>query len=119
MLGLSKELAAELDKSDTMTEESIKIGLRKVMEDRLKKALYMLRPFSNLLEKEGFQGLAKRLDERKTRWVTDYYEGDPYKFRSEYVWGVTLALRDGCTISEKVGGRPRINSKGKGDGRHH
>jgi len=108
MLGYSGELAKELEISETITEESVKMAIRKLMESRLENALSILQPFIGLLEREGFQGAAKRLDEKRPRWVTDYYEGDPYKFRKEYVWGVTLALRDGCTIAEKAGADPEL-----------
>lgn len=26
-----------------------------------------------------------------------------YRFRNEYVWATTLALRDGCAVAEKIG----------------
>lgn len=117
ILGFSRELAKELEKSETVTEESVKMAIRKSMERRLENVLFILQPFIDLLKNEGFQGAAKRLDEmkrkEKRRWVVDYYEGDPYKFRKEYVWGVTLALRDGCTISEKAGADPELIKKAR------
>jgi hypothetical protein len=57
--------------------------------------LTQLQPFVDALEKEEYQKIVNKLEDKKPMWVSDYSSGDPYKFREEYVWAVTLALREG------------------------
>jgi hypothetical protein len=61
--------------------------------------------FEDLLEKMGYDGLLAHFKDHipsEERYVGNYPPFD-YRFRNEYLWATTLALREGCSIAKKMG----------------
>ena len=69
---------------------------------RLKK----LKAFAELLEKRGYHGTLEHFKDhipKEEHCVGESYPPFDYRFRNEYLWATTLALRDGWAVAEKVG----------------
>ncbi|MBS7617048.1 hypothetical protein KEJ25_00275 [Candidatus Bathyarchaeota archaeon] len=63
------------------------------------------------MEEEGYEGLHEFF-KRKTPVYIAYQvrEGKEleYRFRDEYLWAATLALKEGCKIGEKMAADPGL-----------
>jgi len=112
LLGIlpSKEL---MDVDPESSVEDIKNALKAAVEGQLQFVSRRLEAFAKLLEEKGYRGTLEHFKDHiptEERYVGDYPPFD-YRFRNEYVWATTLALREGCIVAEKIGADPKLLQK--------
>jgi hypothetical protein len=90
--------------------EEIKGLLRAAMEAQLQFIQKRLESFAKLLEEKGYGGTLEHFKDHipsEERYMGSYPPFD-YRFRNEYLWATTLALREGCIVAEKIGVDPKL-----------
>jgi hypothetical protein len=100
-------LAKDLISIDSESSiEEIRNSLKDTIEEQLHFVLGRLEGFVRLLEDKGYEGTLDHLKDHvpaEEHYVGNYPPFD-YRFRNEYLWAATLALREGCIVAEKIGG---------------
>jgi hypothetical protein len=99
---LSKDL---LDLVPETSIKEIRDYLKESMKGQLQYVQKKLEIFENLLEEMGYDGVLAYFKDHipsEERYIGSYPPFD-YRFRNEYLWATTLALREGCSIAEKIG----------------
>ncbi len=99
---LSKEL---IDIDPQSSIEGIKKSLKSAIEGQLNYVSNKLEAFAKILEQRGYKGTLEHFEDHipsEERYVGNYPPFD-YRFRNEYLWATTLALREGCIVAEKIG----------------
>ncbi len=87
--------------------EDIKNMVKGKWEQEIEHVLNRLESFASYLEENGYQGTVEKLG--KPKYQIDHYEHEAifppidWRFRKEYLWATTLALRNGCKVAEKLG----------------
>ncbi|MEM3523277.1 MAG: hypothetical protein QXU11_09005 [Thermoproteota archaeon] len=105
---VTKELQ-RIDKKHSA--EDVKRILVESYERSLKDIIKKFKIIASILEEKGYEGLHEFFGGKKPIYI-DYKvrEGrEPeYRFRDEYIWAATLALKEGCKIGEKIGADPSL-----------
>jgi len=90
-----------------MSPEDIKNMVKRKWEQEIDYILDRLERFASCLEADGYQGTVEKLG--KPKYQVDHYEAEAifppidWRFRKEYLWATTMALRNGCNVAEKLG----------------
>lgn len=104
---LSKEL---MDIDPESSIEEIKKSLKSAIEGQLQFVSRRLEAFAKLLEEKGYKGTLEYFKDHipsEERYVGNYPPFD-YRFRNEYLWATTLALKEGCIVAERIGADPKL-----------
>lgn len=105
---LSKEL---IDVDPQSLAEEIRRSLIAAIEGQLQFVSRRLEVFARLLEEKGYEGTLEQFKDHipsEERYMGDGLPPFDYRFRNEYVWATTLALREGCTVAEKIGADSKL-----------
>jgi len=105
---LSKEL---IDVDPQSPAEEVRRSLIAAIEAQLQFVSKRLEAFARLLEEKGYDGTIEHFKDHipsEERYVGENYPPFDYRFRNEYLWATTLALREGCAVAEKIGADAKL-----------
>jgi len=102
-----------MDIDPERSPQEIKNLLKATFEGQLMFVQRWLETFSELLEEKGYKGTLEHFKDHvpsEELYVGNYPPFD-YRFRNEYLWASTLALREGCIVAEKIEVDPKLLQK--------
>jgi len=105
---LSKEL---IDIDPESPPGEVRRSLIAAIEGQLQFVSRKLEAFARLLEEKGYEGTIEQFKDHipgEERYVGEDYPPFDYRFRNEYLWATTLALREGCAVAEKMGADAKL-----------
>jgi len=99
----------EMDEQSSVND--IKRVVVEAYENSLKSVVRKFKKVAYILEEKGYEGLHEFFKGKKPVYFAYQVKNGKkpeYRFRDEYLWAATLALRESCKIGEKIGADPSL-----------